>query len=135
MITGDTAVQYDYNDNGDLIRATMADNTASEISYDENSFIRSIKHYDVTGELASHYDYSITWNGCMDITVRPYNVSTTLIHDREGTVVSVATDGSLPEITQELPFGSRVLLGDEVSAFLCRKWNLFYGLLIVQFYY
>ena len=119
MNTGDTAVQYDYNDNGDLIHATMADNTTSEISYDENSFIRSIKHYDITGKLVSHYDYSSTWNGRMDITVAPYNTSITLIHDREGRVVSLATDGSLPEITQELPFGSRVLLGDEVSSFLC----------------
>lgn len=54
----------------------------------------------------------------MEIYEYPTNTSHTLVHDRNGYVVSTATDNGLPEIVVELPYGQKRLLGDEVSLML-----------------
>ena len=64
-------------------------------------------------------EYKPDWNGRLDITHRPANTSRTLVHDKTGNVVSIATNGGLPDMTVELPYGRQRLHGDEVS-----KWGL-----------
>lgn len=115
MISGSDTVEYDYNDDGDLIRTTKGDGTSNEMDYNENDFISSTKSYDRNEELLFQYDYEISWNGCMDIKISPQNSSRSIVHDTDGSIVSTADDNGLPEISQEHPYGRRVLLGDEVS--------------------
>ena len=115
VITGGVSVEYSYNTNGDLSGATTEDGYLNEIGYNDNNFVESIREYAINNELISHYTYDFNWNGVLNISVFPQNASRVLRHDRLGTVVSVTNDGGLPEISQEIPYGRRVLLGDEVS--------------------
>lgn len=109
-------LEYSYNDNGDLISATDEQGSMINIDYNENSWIERIVNFDSNSEQVSSTKYETSWNGRMDVTVKPVNSSSTLVHDRMGNVVSVATNNGLPEVSVELPYGRRVLLGDEVSA-------------------
>ncbi len=115
---GDAILEYVYNDNGDLISATDRYGTRSSISYNENSWIDRIERFDSNSELLSSTGLTITWSGRVDIFFSPDNTSRTLIHDRLGNVVSTASNNGLPVVTVELPFGRRVLLGDEVRDIL-----------------
>ena len=114
VTTDGVSVEYRYNTNGDLIRSIIGVGYSSEIGYNENSFVESIREY-ANNELTSHYTYGFNWNGILNISVFPQNASTVLQHDRLGNVVSVTNDGGLPKISQEVPYGRRFLLGDEVS--------------------
>lgn len=107
---------YEYNENGDLISATDEQGSMSSINYNENSWIERIVNFDSNSEQVSSSKYETSWNGKMDITVSPMNSSSTLVHDRMGNVVSIATNNGLPEVSVELSYGRRVLLGDEVSS-------------------
>lgn len=108
-------LEYDYNENGDLISAGDEHGSTINIDYDENSWIEKIVNFDSNSEQVSSTTYKTSWNGRMDVTVNPVNSSSTLIHDRMGNVVSVATNNGLPEVSVELPYGRRVMLGDEVN--------------------
>ncbi len=115
VISGQDTVEYNYNDRGDLIRTLKGDGTSNEIDYNENGFISSIREYDSENELVFQYDYDISWNGRVDTKVTPQNFSNSIMHDLDGNIVSNIDNGGLPELSQELPYGRRVLLGDEVS--------------------
>lgn len=112
---GDIVLEYAYNDDGDLIRATDQYGGSRTISYDENKWIERIEKHDETAELVSSIDYRNKKNGRLDMHLGPDNVTHSLVHDRLGNVISVQTDGGLPETSVELPYGRRKMLGDEVS--------------------
>lgn len=113
--TGDITLEYDYNDNGDLIFASDLMGSKMNISYNENNWISRIKRFDSNSELVSCTDYTISWSGRMDISITPMNNTLTLIHDRSGNVVSSASNNGLPLVAVELPFLRQRLIGDEVS--------------------
>lgn len=112
---GDAVTEYSYNEHSDLTRAVNKLGIRKTIYYDVNSWVRRIDTYDSNSELASSIDYVPTYNGRLDIFVRPANKSLTLVHDTTGNVVSIAKDGGLPERYVKLPFGIQHMVGDEVS--------------------
>ena len=111
-------MEYTYSEDGDLIRATDEYGASKVISYNQNNWIESIENFDSNSELASKTDYNISWNGKLDIFVSPINTSQSIVHDKNGNIVSIATDNGLPGMFIELPYGRRLVLGDEVSNLL-----------------
>ena len=112
---GDVTLEYTYSEDGDLIRATDEYGASKIISYNQNNWIESIENFDSNSELASKTNYNISWNGKLDIFVSPINTSQSIVHDKNGNIVSIATDNGLPGIIVESPYGRRLVLGDEVS--------------------
>lgn len=112
---GNITLDYNYNENGDLIQAIDMFRSGQNISYDENSWVQRIVTFDPNSERTSCTEYKASWNGRLDIAIGPTNTTHTLVHDIIGNVVSITTDGGLPERVVELPFGRQHLLGDEVS--------------------
>lgn len=114
---GNITLNYNYNENGDLIHATDMFGSGRNISYDENSWVQRIDTFDSNSEQISCMEYKTSWNGRLDIAISPTNTTHTLVHDKIGNVVSIASNGGLPERIVELPYGRQHLLGDEVSIF------------------
>lgn len=122
--SGNITLNYNYNENGDLIHATDAFGSGKNISYDENSWIRRIETFDFNSEQISCMEYKASWNGRLDIVTSPTNTTSTLVHDKSGNVVSIATDGGLLETVVDLPYGKQRLLGDEVSIISYISYNM-----------
>ncbi len=119
---GSAALEYSYNQNGDLISYTVNQHGIKKnISYDENSWVKRIEAFDSL-EPISCADYAPTWNGRLDIAISPVNTSMTLVHDTLGNVVSLTKNGGLPERYVKLAHGIQHLIGDEVSICILTKF-------------
>lgn len=116
VTTGGVTLEYTYDDEGDLTSATDKFGANKTFSYDENKWIKKIETFDSNSTLMSSTSYKTSWNGRMEISEFPKNTSHTLVHDKRGNVVSIATDNGLPEMSIELPYGRKRVLGDEVSS-------------------
>ena len=112
---GERTLYYAYNENGDLVNATGRFGASKIFSYNEKDWIEMIENYDCNTEFVSSTEYKISWSGKVDLITFPQNTSNTLMHDRLGQVVSVASNNGLPEISVELPTGRKRMVGDEVS--------------------
>lgn len=117
-------LQYDYNEDGDIVNATGRFGARKAFSYDQNGWIERIEDYNSDQQFKLSTEYNISSNGRVKMFVFPKNTSNILVHDHLGHVVSVATNDGLPEMTVELPYGRRRVVGDEVSCVstLC-KYN------------
>ena len=115
VTTGGATLEYSYNDEGDLISATDKFRNSKTFSYNENRWIDRIEKFDSNSTLMSSTIYNTSWNGKMEISEPTKNTSCTLVHDKRGNVVSIATNNGLPEMSIELPHGRKRVLGDEVS--------------------
>ena len=113
--TGDITLDYTYNEKGDLTNATGTFGAKKVFSYDENDWIEKIENFDSNSELKSSTEYKISKNGQVDMFVSPMNTSRSLVHDKMGGLVSITNDDGLPEMSIELPYGRKHVVGDEVS--------------------
>lgn len=113
---GNVTLEYSYAQNGDLISARDENGIMRNISYDENSWVKRIDTFSSDLELISSAQYNQTWNGRLDVTVSPTNVSLTSVHDTMGNVVSLTNDDGLPQRFTNLPYGWQHLIGDEVNS-------------------
>lgn len=108
-------MEYDYNENGDLINATEIFGSGKGISYNNNGWIDRIDDFDSNSDPVSTTEYKISYNGRMDINISPGNTTRSMVHDKLGNVVSIAIDDGLPQMSVELPYGRKSFVGDEVS--------------------
>lgn len=109
-------LSYQYSEDGDLISATDKYGGRKEVAYDDKGWIEKVEEFpDSQEEASSSTEYKASWNGRLDIIFRPSNTSRTLVHDKTGNVVSIATNDKPSEVTVELPSGRQRWLGDQVS--------------------
>lgn len=121
VVNQDTTLYYDYNEDGDLINATGRFRASKVFHYDQNGWIEKVDNYDANSDFKSSIEYKVSFNGDMKLVTTPANLTTTLVHDHLGHVVSQAGNNELPEMAVELPYGRIRVIGDQVCIFVLRK--------------
>ena len=85
---------YNYSSNGDLTSIEYASGLRRTWSYDKMNLLSESAMYTVEGDLLASIGLTNYWNGRITMTLQPHNVSTELIYDTSGRVISATTPGS-----------------------------------------
>ena len=118
-VDGDS-VQYDYNEDGDLIRVSYATGEQTSFRYNANRFLSSVETYTERKDLLSSMEFLYNWNGRVQMTLMPENKTTNAFFDTSGEILHVTTNDSTPFTQVNEPEHGRKLIrsGSQVCTFL-----------------
>lgn len=84
---------YDYSSNGDLTAIQYASGLKRIWTYNEMHLITGSAVYNEDDDLLASIDLTLNWNGMITMTLQPQNLTTKLLYDTSGRVISAASLG------------------------------------------
>ena len=134
-VDGDS-VQYDYNEDGDLIRVLYATGEQTSFRYNANSFLSSVATYTEKEDLLSSMEFLYHWNGRVQMTIMPENKTTNAFFDTSGEILHVTTNDSTPFTQVNEPELGRKLIrsGSQVHSLFVVVVHFASYVLNIQYY-